>query len=332
MGNILSPQGYSTDDIDDLLDKKVNTSDLATYAKKIELASYQPKGDYALKTQLASYATSNHNHNADLETYAKKTDLIRDYQPKGDYATLNHNHDTDLKTKTMWCATGDLCEVPANKNVKFGGNVDIDGKLKVGGKLIDDYIAAKTVSEENVASALSSNNTFLTNVQKTLYDNQKTSIVTSLNNADFRTQIVSQLKTDSEYLNKAKGPAGTVSTNTGFEVKGANVINFGSDVAGKEQNAGKIGYGTFDGGASLNIVGAGKPGETRTVKIWDDLVVTKDVQVNGKLSTSFGAYFPGGTKGNPNNWGTHFPYTDGSNYIRGDTYINGDLYVNGRKI
>jgi hypothetical protein len=110
MGNILSSQGYSKDEIDDLLKNKANESELASYAAK-----------------------------SDLETYAKKIELAS-------YATSNHNHDDDLKTKTMWCANGELCEVPANKNVKFGSNVEIVGNLKVGDKLLDDYILTKVNS------------------------------------------------------------------------------------------------------------------------------------------------------------------------------------------
>ena len=375
MGNILSQQepSYSQEEIDELLKKKqqqgdyAKSSDFINYVKKIELASYQPKGDYAAKSDLANY------------------------QAKGDYALTNHNHDADLKTKTMWCATGDLCEIPANKNVKFGGNLDIGGTLSIGGKRLDDYITGKTVTEDNVVSGLASNNTFVANVQKSLYDNQKTSLATTINDKGFRDTLVGQLKTDSEFLNKARGPSGSISNNTGFTVTGRNTIEFGTGVDGKYKDAGKIGYGTFDDGKSLNIVGAGKSSNNRMVRVWDNLIINgrntiefgtgvdgkyKDAgkigygtfddgkslnivgagtagelqvkvfddltvvqhgnvngnfDVKGRLTASQG-WFPGGTINNPNRWGTHFPFNDGNNYIRGDTYINGDLYVNGRKI
>jgi len=329
MGNILSQQepNYSQEEIDELLKKKqqkgdyAKSSDFINYVKKIELASYQPKGDYAAKSDLASYAA--------------KSDLAN-YQAKGDYALTNHNHDADLKTKTMWCATGDLCEIPANKNVKFGGNLDIGGTLSIGGKRLDDYITGKTVTEDNVVSGLASNNTFVANVQKSLYDNQKTSLATTINDKGFRDTLVGQLKTDSEFLNKARGPSGSISNNTGFTVTGRNTIEFGTGVDGKYKDAGKIGYGTFDDGKSLNIVGAGTAGQLQ-VKVFDDLTVVQHGNVNGNFDvkgrlTASQGWFPGGTINNPNRWGTHFPFNDGNNYIRGDTYINGDLYVNGRKI
>ena len=67
---------------------------------------------------------------------------------------------------------------------------------------------------------------------------------------------------------------GTARISTGIAIGGANVINFGYDVAGKESNAGKMGYQTFTTGA-LDIVGAGT--SNRTVKIWDNLLVGNNV-------------------------------------------------------
>ena len=56
------------------------------------------------------------------------------------------------------------------------------------------------------------------------------------------------------------------------KMNGSNVIEFGSDVSGKNPDAGKIGYQTFTSGA-LDIVGAGNMPGTRTVKVWDKLEV-----------------------------------------------------------
>ena len=140
MGNILSQQeqepSYSQEEIDELLNNYVVKNDLANFARtsdfdkfagKSDLDSYQPKGDYVAKGDLASYQPKGE--------YVAKSDLAS-YQPKGEYAAksdlggyalANHNHDADLKTKTMWCATGDVCEVPANKyvhinNIRFSNN------------------------------------------------------------------------------------------------------------------------------------------------------------------------------------------------------------------
>jgi hypothetical protein len=48
-----------------------------------------------------------------------------------------------------------------------------------------------------------------------------------------------------------------------------NVLEMGRGVAGKEANAGKIGYQTFSGD-SLDIVGAGSSGANRKIKLWGE--------------------------------------------------------------
>jgi hypothetical protein len=57
-----------------------------------------------------------------------------------------------------------------------------------------------------------------------------------------------------------------------INVTGANVINFGSDKT-KQGDAGKMGYGTFSNGVSLDIVGAGTAGNTRFIKMWDNVTI-----------------------------------------------------------
>ena len=59
--------------------------------------------------------------------------------------------------------------------------------------------------------------------------------------------------------------SGLVTANTGVNVLGANVLNFGSNLT-KETNAGKIGYGTLTTN-SLDIVGAGTAVGNRSVKL-----------------------------------------------------------------
>lgn len=58
-------------------------------------------------------------------------------------------------------------------------------------------------------------------------------------------------------------------------------MEFGATISGKEVNAGKIRYGGWDGGA-LNIVGAGEPGASRKVRVWDKLQIGPlEVQEDG---------------------------------------------------
>jgi hypothetical protein len=78
------------------------------------------------------------------------------------------------------------------------------------------------------------------------------------------------------------GPSGdrlAVNGSTRFagspRIDGGFALEFGAGVA-KQGDAGKICYGCFDGGASLNIVGAGNSPTNRLVKMWDNAqVVTK---------------------------------------------------------
>ena len=60
---------------------------------------------------------------------------------------------------------------------------------------------------------------------------------------------------------------------------GAQYIELGADVVGKDTNAGKIGYDTF-GAGFLYIVGAGAS-SPRNVKIFDDMYVDGNLFVNG---------------------------------------------------
>lgn len=79
--------------------------------------------------------------------------------------------------------------------------------------------------------------------------------------------------------------------NKNLKIKDNNVsipndvsVEFGANVSGKEVNAGKIRYGGWDGGA-LNIVGAGEPGASRKVRVWDKVQVGPlEVQEDGCIS------------------------------------------------
>lgn len=73
-----------------------------------------------------------------------------------------------------------------------------------------------------------------------------------------------------------------------------NVIEFGRGIVGKQTDAGKIGYGTWSNGQSLDIVGAGtNAGGNRVVRIWDRLTVPSDIEAL-KINTSAG--WSGGVK------------------------------------
>lgn len=81
-----------------------------------------------------------------------------------------------------------------------------------------------------------------------------------------------------------------VALTEGAGVTGPNVIEFGAGVAGKQNDAGKIGYATFDG--ALDIVGAGTTGLNRKVTIYAEggLSVAGTVYSNGVALTSDARY------------------------------------------
>ena len=74
------------------------------------------------------------------------------------------------------------------------------------------------------------------------------------NNVDFSTRLISQSGVLT--LNGTSATAPLWRVNGGVQISGANTLEFGAGVSGKEQNAGKIGYHAFSTDA-LDIIGAG---------------------------------------------------------------------------
>lgn len=87
-------------------------------------------------------------------------------------------------------------------------------------------------------------------------------------------------------------------------INGNNVIEFGRGVAGKQIDAGKIGYGTFSGGAALEIVGAGTAANSSDRKInlhsqgglrvLGPATVENNATIGGFLSANAGMNVSGG--------------------------------------
>jgi hypothetical protein len=67
-----------------------------------------------------------------------------------------------------------------------------------------------------------------------------------------------------------------------LKLKGNKTLELGSDIAGKETNAGKIGYATFTP-STLDIIGAGTNPGDRKIKLWAEggLTVDGSAKVNG---------------------------------------------------
>jgi hypothetical protein len=105
-----------------------------------------------------------------------------------------------------------------------------------------------------------------------------------------------------------------------LDVKGAGPLQFGQGFD-REANAGQISYGMHDGGVNgtLNIVGAGKNGQSRMVNVWESLRTTQALGVGDMPRDWTGANF----KRRDGRW-THFDWKDDQrNYIRGNTLHDG---------
>lgn len=83
-----------------------------------------------------------------------------------------------------------------------------------------------------------------------------------------------ELKSGAGVAINTNDPAGKgLSVNGSIGITSSNTLEFGSDVAGKQQDAGKIGYQTFTPGA-LDIVGAGTNSTSRRLKFWAEAGAT----------------------------------------------------------
>ncbi len=84
-------------------------------------------------------------------------------------------------------------------------------------------------------------------------------------------------------------PSAKLEVNGGVKITSSNRLEFGSDVAGKEPNAGKIGYEAFTPD-TLDIVGAGDTATTRKVKIHAEggTEFTGGIRVRGGLPGTYG--------------------------------------------
>lgn len=83
-----------------------------------------------------------------------------------------------------------------------------------------------------------------------------------------------------------------------------HVIRIGSDVAGQETNAGKIGYQSFS--SYLDIIGAGATPGARYVKVWDNLEVSENINIGaGHAYQVNGVTVVDGTKTGVTNGDSH---------------------------
>jgi hypothetical protein len=168
-------------------------------------------------------------------------------------------------------------DITTNKRLFTIGDASFSGKL---------YVGSRTASSSNTTGALIVNGGVGVN-GNIWFSNNGSGLVWGSNYSRIMDDADLKIMTDDNmrfYTNNneritinTNGHVGIGTTNPTAKleidgqtnIKGSNVINFGSDQS-KQTDAGKIGYGTFDSG-SLCIVGAGTG--TRTVRMWDNVVV-----------------------------------------------------------
>lgn len=118
--------------------------------------------------------------------------------------------------------------------------------------------------------------------KKDFYESQERNIsstnpndIIALKDALAKELVTQKVSTGNLEVKNTMTTAGLTSRG-GIDVVGNGPLHFGVGIE-KEMNAGKIGYGVFDGNNSLNIVGAGKQGDARIVRIWDRLTVNDNI-------------------------------------------------------
>jgi hypothetical protein len=72
----------------------------------------------------------------------------------------------------------------------------------------------------------------------------------------------------------------------GGGVSGTQTLEFGRATSGKNSDAGKIGYGTYSTGASLDIVGAGTTTSNRLVRAWDNFTCLGTITYGSLVASS----------------------------------------------
>ena len=158
-------------------------------------------------------------------------------------------------------------------------------------KLGQNIASQSTDLGKNVAKQINENSTYTQNIaaemskQKSLQDSVANELST---NTTYKERIRGQpgdignidalkdaLFTKSRTMWCADGDFCEVpESKKGIVINKSNFIQFGGGYT-KEANAGRITYGAFDGGenGSLNIVGGGKDGQVRRVRVWDALQI-----------------------------------------------------------
>lgn len=169
-------------------------------------------------------------------------------------------------------------------------------------------ITPDTLVITNTTQTISGEKSFNTNMLKAYDIYSLASKLTLKNSSSSSLDVIFNFKTGSSVDGwitlDPNGSAGATSTgvaiwdefyvngNAAFNninVNNTNILEFGYGLAGKEVNAGKIGYNLWANN-TLSIVGAGTSAGGRTVKVWEHLIVdmtflTYNATISNQLTT-----------------------------------------------
>jgi len=191
--------------------------------------------------------------------------------PKGaDGEVTNAALTTRLQTQTMWCADGDICKIPqGKKGIDWGygaSKIWDDGQLKVES---DDNIFLRVANKDTVH--VTGNG-----VRINAPDANSFAVMSVGNGHIFRNGDTRKEDGGAKTMTirNDDGDMRIMASTEKIAIPGKTYLQFG-DGFDREGSAGQIAYGRHDGGqdGSLNIVGAGKNGQPRRVRIWDTLNV-----------------------------------------------------------
>lgn len=194
---------------------------------------------------------------------------------KGDPGSLADYNSVkqSLKVKTLWCADGDFCKLPDNY-WNAAGTQTVGNVLGIQFNQDDENISFGDNSKgRDPNNGLSHRNFFGKNVDGSF----KLPVDGPFLHGKDGGQLGSVQKTEGKNLQDWAlkwNNSGNVSLKSNLDLQGSSSIRFGQGF-NKEFNAGKITYGEFDGGenGSLNIIGGGKDGSGRRVRVWDMLQI-----------------------------------------------------------
>jgi hypothetical protein len=170
----------------------------------------------------------------------------------------------------MWCADGDLCKIPqGKKGLDWGygaSKIHDDGQLKIES---DDNIILR-VGDTDIVKVMRENN-----ANGLLINPGPRGAAINLGGKAILGAVGDEGKGErGMHIHSTDGDLRFMASTEKISIPNKTFLQFGEGYD-REVSAGQIAYGRHDGGqeGTLNIVGAGKNGQARVVRVWDALQI-----------------------------------------------------------